>query len=179
MFFHWVRRCARSVKMCVAASVNNPTAWQTNRLPGRNSNGCSWPTAVISSAPPPDNTDWKKALKQTGEKVREKHYVAHCVCHVSRFRSQRLSITSTGSGKSVVGLPTPAVLFQLHRDVSASGEAARLLRRQEKTRPAEEECGRTQLLPEFADRAVRGFEINVDKVGWAPATPLVPQRLVC
>lgn len=130
-------RYVHSVYVCVcfcpvAAAVNNPPAWQTNRLPGRNSDGCFWPAAVISSALPPDNSDsWTNgdAPKcRHGLKKRKKHSVVGCVRHVSPFRQRRLSITCTGSGKSVLGLPTPRVLHELHRDVSESGEGAPVLR---------------------------------------------------
>lgn len=72
---------------------------------------------------------------------------------------RRLSITCTGSGKSVVGPPAPRVLC---RDVPESAEAAG------KSKPAEEEQD-SKSAPESAEQAGRGFKITVDKVGRAPS----------
>lgn len=115
---------------------------------------------------------WRSSNQQDGEKKGEKHSVVRCVWHVSPFRQWRLSVTCTGSGKSVLGL-----LHEHHRDIERAARALRSAGSQTaevagKRRPAEEERWRNTLPPppppESADRAVRGFEINVDKVGWAP-----------
>lgn len=160
----------------VAVAVTNPPA---NRLRGRKAmDVCSrsqssvllrLTTTTPEQMPTPE---WPAK--------REKHSVVRCVRRISPFLQRHLSITCTGSGKSVLGLPT---LQELHELLRVSQRAVRSLQTAGsqtaeaagKRRPTEGERWRNRTLPsppESAVQACRGLEINVDKVGWAPLPSL-------
>lgn len=117
----------------VAVAVTNPPA---NRLRGRKAmDVCSRSQSSVLLRLT-TTTPEQMATPEWPAK-REKHSVVHCVRRISPFLQRHLSITCTGSGKSVLGLPIRKSFMSFLEYLRelwgrSRPQAARLLRRQEK-----------------------------------------------
>lgn len=164
MFLLWGGVCGCSALPPVAVPVNNPPALENKSPPGEQQrwmflSGCSHQFCSATW----QRQLWNKPPTLTQKTKTGEHFVVCCV--------QRLSITTTGSGKNVVACWLPKCflsfteMFQrvARALLSAGNQTAEVAG---KRRPAKEErWENTTLRPPLSWLSSLGFEINIDKVG--------------